>query len=131
VTGVIAVSLFPIRRERRFPNGRPDTRSHLGRHGDAAACWQYQLRSRSPKARARTVRDLAKLLDGMVGYDPEDPVSALGVRRVEGSYTRYPDQDGLNGARIGILRESMGNRSARIPWTSRPSMLRSRRMLPN
>src|SRR3984957_2410209 len=28
---------------------------------------------------ARTVRDLAKLLDGMVGYDPEDPVTALGV----------------------------------------------------
>jgi Amidase len=25
---------------------------------------------------ARTVRDLAKLLDGMVGYDPEDPVTA-------------------------------------------------------
>ena len=24
---------------------------------------------------ARTVRDLAKLLDGMVGYDPEDPVT--------------------------------------------------------
>ena len=28
---------------------------------------------------ARTVSDLAKLLDGMVGYDPEDPVTALGV----------------------------------------------------
>jgi Asp-tRNA(Asn)/Glu-tRNA(Gln) amidotransferase A subunit family amidase len=31
---------------------------------------------------ARTVRDLAKLLDGMVGYDPEDPVTALGVGKV-------------------------------------------------
>src|SRR5215470_9537131 len=60
---------------------------------------------------ARTVRDIAKLLDGMVGYDPEDPVTALGVGKVEGSYTRYLDQDGLNGARIGILRESIGNRS--------------------
>ena len=60
---------------------------------------------------ARTVRDLAKLLDGMVGYDPEDPVTALGVGKVDGSYTRYLDQDGLNGARIGILRESIGNQS--------------------
>jgi len=56
---------------------------------------------------ARTVRDLAKLLDGMVGYDPEDPVTALGVGKVEGSYTRYLDQGALNGARIGILRESI------------------------
>jgi amidase len=60
---------------------------------------------------ARTVRDLAKLLDGMVGYDAEDPVTALGVGKVDGSYTRYLDQGGLNGARIGILRESIGNQS--------------------
>lgn len=60
---------------------------------------------------ARTVRDLAKLLDGMVGYDPEDPVTALGVGKVEGSYTRHLDQGGLNGARVGILRESIGNQS--------------------
>ena len=60
---------------------------------------------------ARTVRDLAKLLDGMVGYDPEDPVTALGVGKTAGSYTSYLDQGGLNGARIGILRESIGNQS--------------------
>jgi amidase len=60
---------------------------------------------------ARTVRDLAKLLDGMVGYDPEDPVTALGVGKVKGGYIKYLDQDGLNGARIGVLRESIGNQS--------------------
>src|SRR5882757_1296462 len=60
---------------------------------------------------ARTVRDLAKLLDGMVGYDPEDPVTALGVGKVEGSFTRHLDPGALNGARIGILRESIGNQS--------------------
>jgi len=60
---------------------------------------------------ARTVRDLAKLLDGMVGYDPEDPVTALGVGKIEGSYTRFLDADGLKGARIGILRESIGTNS--------------------
>ena len=60
---------------------------------------------------ARTVRDLAKLLDGMVGYDAEDPVTALGVGKVEGSYTRSLNKNGLKGARIGILRESIGNNS--------------------
>jgi amidase len=60
---------------------------------------------------ARTVRDLAKLLDGMVGYDPEDPVTALGVGKHEGSYTKNLDQGALEGARIGILRESIGNQS--------------------
>src|SRR5215469_5912123 len=60
---------------------------------------------------ARTVRDLARLLDGMAGYDPEDPVTALGVGKVEGSYTRHLDPGALNGARSGILRESIGNQS--------------------
>ena len=46
---------------------------------------------------ARTVRDLALLLDGMVGYDPEDPVTALGVGKAEGSYTKYLDKNGLEG----------------------------------
>ena len=51
---------------------------------------------------ARSVSDLAKLLDSMVGYDPEDPVTALGVGKVEASYTRFLDRQGLKGARIGI-----------------------------
>src|SRR5712671_445721 len=60
---------------------------------------------------ARNVKDLARLLDGMVGYDPEDPVTAMGVGKVEGSYTKYLNRNGLKGARIGILRESIGNNS--------------------
>src|SRR5277367_2129027 len=71
----------------------------------------YPTRHAQMGPMARTVRDLAKLLDGMVGYDPEDPVTALGVGKVEGSYTKYLDQGALNGARIGILRESIGNQS--------------------
>jgi amidase len=56
----------------------------------------------------RTVEDLAKLLDVMVGYDPEDPVTALGVGHVPGTYTKSLDKNGLKGARIGILRTPMG-----------------------
>lgn len=57
---------------------------------------------------ARTVRDLAQLLDAMVGYDPEDPVTALGAGQTPESYTKLLDRNGLKGARIGILRESIG-----------------------
>jgi len=57
---------------------------------------------------ARTVKDLALMLDAMVGYDPEDPVTALGIGQVPASYTRTLDRNGLKGARIGVLRESVG-----------------------
>ena len=57
---------------------------------------------------ARTVTDLAKLLDGMVGYDPGDPVTAQGVGQTAGSYSTGLKKDALKGARLGILREPMG-----------------------
>src|SRR2546425_5753992 len=57
---------------------------------------------------ARTIKDLAQLLDAMVGYDPEDPVTALGVGRAPQSYARLLDKNALKGARIGVLRESIG-----------------------
>lgn len=60
---------------------------------------------------ARTVKDLALMLDGMVGYDAEDPVTALGVGKHDGSYTQHLDKNGLKGARIGILQESIGQAS--------------------
>jgi amidase len=68
----------------------------------------YPSEAASMGPMARTVRDLAELLDGMVGYDPEDPLTALGVGKAPQSYTRSLDRDALKGARIGILRESIG-----------------------
>src|SRR5262249_38193027 len=59
----------------------------------------------------RSVTDAAKLMDVMIGYDPEDPLTALGVGHVSGSYTKFLDKNGLKGARIGVLRESMGRYS--------------------
>jgi Asp-tRNA(Asn)/Glu-tRNA(Gln) amidotransferase A subunit family amidase len=44
----------------------------------------------------------------MVGYDPEDPLTAAGVDKHEGSYMRFLDRNGLRGARIGILRDPAG-----------------------
>ena len=74
--------------------------------GGVYAGWPSVAGSLGPMA--RTVRDLAKLLDIMVGYDPEDPLTAKGVGHVPDSFTKFLDKEGLKGARIGILRESMG-----------------------
>jgi amidase len=60
---------------------------------------------------ARTVRDVAILLDVMAGYDAEDPLTALGAGHAPGSYTRSLDKNGLKGARIGIVREPIGQGS--------------------
>jgi amidase len=54
----------------------------------------------------RTVTDLARLLDVMVGYDPEDPLTAYGIGHVpKGGYTQFLDKNGLKGARIGVIRK--------------------------
>ncbi len=74
--------------------------------GGVYAGWPSVNGSLGPMA--RTVTDLAKLLDNMVGYDPDDPVTARGVGRIPESFTKFLDHNGLKGARIGILRESMG-----------------------
>ena len=74
--------------------------------GGVYAGWPSVNGSLGPMA--RTVTDLAKLLDNMVGYDPDDPVTARGVGRTPDSFTEFLDHNGLKGARIGILRESMG-----------------------
>ena len=60
---------------------------------------------------ARTVTDLATLLDVMVGYDQDDPLTARGIGRVPDGYTKFLDANGLRGARLGILREPMGSGS--------------------
>jgi amidase len=74
--------------------------------GGVYAGWPSVAGSLGPMA--RTVTDLAKLLNVMVGYDPEDPLTARGVGYIPDSFTKFLDKDGLKGARIGILRESMG-----------------------
>jgi amidase len=74
--------------------------------GGVYGCWPEIFGSLGPMA--RTVKDLATLLDIMVGYDPEDPITARGVGRIPASYTKFLHKDGLKGARLGILREPIG-----------------------
>ena len=55
----------------------------------------------------RTIRDAAILLDVIAGYDPNDPVTAYAAGHVPESYAVGLDAEGLRGARIGVIRESM------------------------
>ena len=59
----------------------------------------------------RTVADAARMLDVMADYDSEDPITATGVgEQPENGYAAHLDQEGLEGARIGVVREFFGLR---------------------
>lgn len=85
--------------------GMRPTAGLVSRHGVYAG-WPMCNGSLGPMC--RTVEDAAKLLDVMVGYDPEDPVTARGVGNRPESYAGLLDANALKGARIGVLRTSMG-----------------------
>ncbi len=54
---------------------------------------------------ARTVADAVVVLDVIAGTDPADPWTAEADAHLpEGGYGRFLDPDGLEGARIGVLR---------------------------
>ena len=74
--------------------------------GGVYGCWPEIFGSLGPMA--RTVTDLAKLLDVMVGYDPEDPITARGIGHIPDTFTKFLDKGGLKGVRLGVLRESIG-----------------------
>lgn len=52
---------------------------------------------------ARTVTDLALVLDATVGSDPADPTTGEADANIPTSYTAALDSDALRGARIGVL----------------------------
>jgi Asp-tRNA(Asn)/Glu-tRNA(Gln) amidotransferase A subunit family amidase len=57
---------------------------------------------------ARTVTDAAKMLNVLVGYDPNDPATAWSVGNSEQDYTKFLKANGLQGKRIGVLRSFFG-----------------------
>ena len=71
--------------------------------------WPTEHASMGPMA--RTVADLARLMDVMAGYDAEDPETALGVGHKAESYLAPLKKDALRGARIGVLRTDLGTNS--------------------
>ncbi|MGE3491791.1 MAG: amidase [Vicinamibacterales bacterium] len=57
---------------------------------------------------ARTVTDLAIMLDATVGPDPTDAITAEGASHIPKSYRDALTAGGLKGARIGVLRGLFG-----------------------
>lgn len=53
----------------------------------------------------RTVADATRVMQAMVGYDPADPITSQGKGQSPADYTEFLDVNGLEGARIGVLRE--------------------------
>jgi amidase len=57
---------------------------------------------------ARTVRDAAILLGVIAGVDPRDSATSASTGRGQADYTRFLDANGLQGARIGVVRKNLG-----------------------
>jgi amidase len=54
---------------------------------------------------ARTVTDMAILLDAIAGADPDDPVTLKSEGHIPKTYTTALKKDALKGARLGVLRQ--------------------------
>ena len=64
---------------------------------------------------ARTVADLVAVLDATVGPDPADASTKLSENHIPESYTQFLVEDALQGARLGILIELVGDARADRP----------------
>jgi len=54
---------------------------------------------------ARTVTDMAILLDAIAGVDPADPVTEFNRGHIPKTYTAVLNKQALKGARLGVLRQ--------------------------
>jgi len=61
---------------------------------------------------ARTVTDAAILLGAMVGYDKEDAITVDAKKNAAKDYTKFLDQNGLKGARLGLVMQFITGRNA-------------------
>ena len=56
----------------------------------------------------RTVKDVARVLEVIAGYDPQDELTAFSVGRLPAEpYRSFANERTLNGMRIGVIREHM------------------------
>jgi Asp-tRNA(Asn)/Glu-tRNA(Gln) amidotransferase A subunit family amidase len=56
----------------------------------------------------RTVKDAARVLEVIAGYDPQDELTAFSVGRLPAEpYRSFANERTLNGMRIGVIREHM------------------------
>jgi amidase len=63
----------------------------------------------------RTVKDAAKVMDVIAGYDPKDELTVFSVGRLPGSpYQSFATATRLDGMRIGVIREYMDRRAFNV-----------------
>ena len=56
----------------------------------------------------RTVKDAARVLEVIAGYDPKDELTAFAVGRMPAQpYSSFANEKSLSGVRIGVIREHM------------------------
>lgn len=68
---------------------------------------QYGINTRTGPI-CRTVKDVAKVLDVIAGYDPKDELTAFSRGRLPAEpYASFADTKRLDGLRIGVVREYM------------------------
>jgi amidase len=66
----------------------------------------------TPGPMARSITDMAILLDVIVGPDPEDAATARAAGHLTATYTDSLKKDALKGARLGVLRQAFTPRVA-------------------
>src|SRR4051812_32355418 len=60
----------------------------------------------------RTVKDAARVLEVIAGYDPKDELTAFSIGRLPSEpYRSFANERTLNGLRIGVIREHMDKKS--------------------
>jgi len=64
---------------------------------------------------ARSVHDVAAMLNVIAGVDPADEATSAAEGRVEADYTDFLDEGALDGARIGVARQFMGG-DPEVDW---------------
>src|SRR5215207_658741 len=95
----------------RIPAANQNLVGLRGTHGLSSRTGVMPLSSTQDVAGplARTVTDLAMILDATVGPDRNDPITADGASHIPKSYRDALDANGLKGARIGVLRALWGD----------------------
>src|SRR5262245_40208074 len=90
----------------RIPAANQELVGRRGTHGLSSRSGVIPLSSTQDIAGplARSVTDLAIMLDATVGPDPNDKITAEGASHIPKSYRDGLSADGLKGARIGVLR---------------------------
>jgi Asp-tRNA(Asn)/Glu-tRNA(Gln) amidotransferase A subunit family amidase len=95
----------------RIPSANQNLVGLRGTHGLSSRSGVMPLSSTQDIAGplARTVTDLAIMLDATVGADPADAITKDSAGHIPSSYRTGLAADGLKGARIGMLRALWGN----------------------